>query len=229
MRIGEVAEQTGLNISNIRFYERKGLLTPGRQEESKYRDYTEADVLKVKQILLYRKMGIPVETIYLLLKEQAELGEVLRRQKEELKAQVENLQGAMELCDLVLAEPPVAPEKLDAYLNYIHQEETKGKQFAEVEELLEDMVDYTRTSVLNLNPMLTGLLVQTWGGRLISLGLLVAMIALPVLHLVSVFWGKATLSPVLLSVYGTALILYGMGFFFFRKARRGERKEKKEE
>ena len=25
MRIGEIAQQTGLNVSNIRFYERKGL------------------------------------------------------------------------------------------------------------------------------------------------------------------------------------------------------------
>ena len=31
MRIGEIAERTGLNISNVRFYERKGLLTPERE------------------------------------------------------------------------------------------------------------------------------------------------------------------------------------------------------
>lgn len=32
MRISEVAARTGLNISNVRFYERKGLLTPDREE-----------------------------------------------------------------------------------------------------------------------------------------------------------------------------------------------------
>ena len=31
MRIGEVAEQTGLSISNIRFYEKKGLIKPDRE------------------------------------------------------------------------------------------------------------------------------------------------------------------------------------------------------
>ena len=41
MRIGEIAERTGLNISNVRFYERKGLLTPERETGSKYRDYSE--------------------------------------------------------------------------------------------------------------------------------------------------------------------------------------------
>lgn len=46
MRIGEIAKRTGLNISNIRFYERKGLLAPKREQDSQYRDYTEEDVLQ---------------------------------------------------------------------------------------------------------------------------------------------------------------------------------------
>ena len=39
MKIGEAAKETGLSISNIRFYERKGLLCPRRKEESQYREY----------------------------------------------------------------------------------------------------------------------------------------------------------------------------------------------
>ena len=81
MRIGEIAKRTGLNISNIRFYERKGLLTPKREQDSQYRDYTEEDVLQVKTILLYRKMGIPIETVYLLLHGQEEMKVMLFRQK----------------------------------------------------------------------------------------------------------------------------------------------------
>lgn len=66
MKIGEVANETGLSISNIRFYEKKGLLVPSRNEESGYRDYTAEDVNRLKTILLYRKMGLPIETIYLV-------------------------------------------------------------------------------------------------------------------------------------------------------------------
>lgn len=61
MKIGEVAEQTGLSISNIRFYEKKGLIEPKRNEQSKYRDYAEEDVKRLKQIILYRKMDMPLE------------------------------------------------------------------------------------------------------------------------------------------------------------------------
>ena len=62
MKISEAAKLTGLNVSSIRFYERKGLLMPQREDGSKYRDYTDEDVQRIRQILLYRKMGISVET-----------------------------------------------------------------------------------------------------------------------------------------------------------------------
>ena len=48
MKIGEVANETGLSISNIRFYEKKGLLSPSRKEESGYRDYTKDDIKRLK-------------------------------------------------------------------------------------------------------------------------------------------------------------------------------------
>lgn len=67
MKIGEVAKQTGLNVSNIRFYERKGLLEPAREGDGNYREYSDADVFCLKCILLYRKMGLSIDTIYLLL------------------------------------------------------------------------------------------------------------------------------------------------------------------
>ena len=44
MRISEVSKLTGLSVSNIRFYGKKGLLAPVREEDSKYRDYSEENV-----------------------------------------------------------------------------------------------------------------------------------------------------------------------------------------
>lgn len=44
MKIGQAAQLTGLTISNIRFYERKGLLEPERKDQSKYRNYSEQDI-----------------------------------------------------------------------------------------------------------------------------------------------------------------------------------------
>lgn len=63
MKIGQAAQLTGLTISNIRFYERKGLLEPERNDQSKYRNYSEQDIRRLKQIILYRKMNMPIEKI----------------------------------------------------------------------------------------------------------------------------------------------------------------------
>ena len=147
MKISEAAKLTGMNVSSIRFYERKGLLLPERESGSKYRDYTEADVQRIKQIFLYRKIGISVETIELLLKGKANLREVLAEQKRLLEEQITELKGASELCKLVMKETEIPEnEKLEEYLNYVYQEEKKGGRFAEVRELLEDLGDYSATA-----------------------------------------------------------------------------------
>ena len=62
MKIGQAAQLTGLTISNIRFYERKGLLEPERNDQSKYRNYSEQDIRRLKQIILYRKMNMPISS-----------------------------------------------------------------------------------------------------------------------------------------------------------------------
>lgn len=67
MKIGQAAQLTGLTISNIRFYERKGLLEPERNDQSKYRNYSEQDIRRLKQIILYRKMNMPIEKIASML------------------------------------------------------------------------------------------------------------------------------------------------------------------
>ena len=40
MRIKEVEDLVGITRKNIRFYEKEGLLTPGRELENSYRDIT---------------------------------------------------------------------------------------------------------------------------------------------------------------------------------------------
>ena len=102
MRIGEISELTGLSISNIRFYEKKGLIEPAREAESKYREYTEADLLRLKQIALYRKMNLSIETISMILQEKITVEEAVTKQLEELEKQKEMLEGSIVLCQKVL-------------------------------------------------------------------------------------------------------------------------------
>lgn len=60
MKIKDVEEQLDITKSNIRFYEKEGLITPNRTENG-YRDYSEEDVRRLKEIVILRKLGIPVQ------------------------------------------------------------------------------------------------------------------------------------------------------------------------
>lgn len=62
MRIGELARRTGVNHRLLRYYEEQNLLTPARHE-SRYRDYTEADVLRVAHIRNLLAAGLSTKTI----------------------------------------------------------------------------------------------------------------------------------------------------------------------
>ncbi|MDY5846459.1 MAG: MerR family transcriptional regulator [Bariatricus sp.] len=222
MRIGEIARRTGLNISNIRFYERKGLLCPDREDDSKYRDYTEEDVLRVKEILLYRKMGISIETIYLLINRQANQRDVLLRQQRILQDEIRNLKSSAELCQMLLRDGGLEMngDQMDQYLDYVYQEEEKGVRFAEVEELLDDITEFTREGVFCWSPVRIWLYGKSWVSAGFSLFFWALIMMVPVSHLINVYLKRTSLSIPLLLMYGSILVIYYLGFRKFRKSKR---------
>ena len=143
MKIGEVASETGLSISNIRFYEKKGLLAPSRKEESGYRDYTAEDVNRLKTILLYRKMGLPIETIYLVFQGSVSLKVALERQTQELVKQKDEITASLELCQKALKDTDLEKINVDTYLDFVVSEEEKGNHFVEIQEIIDDFTEYT--------------------------------------------------------------------------------------
>lgn len=219
MKISEAAKLTGLNVSSIRFYERKGLLLPERESGSKYRDYTEADVQRIKQIFLYRKIGISVETIELLLKGKANLREVLAEQKRLLEEQITELKGASELCKLVMKETEIPEnEKLEEYLNYVYQEEKKGGRFAEVRELLEDLGDYSATAgVWGISFM--GMGMRKWLVGAGAVGVLLFMIVIFGIRVWDAIQNMNAPSIGAAVIWGMLAVAYGTGFLNYLKSR----------
>lgn len=141
MKIGEAAKETGLSISNIRFYEKKGLLEPSRDQESKYRNYTEEDILRLKKIIIFRKMDLSVEQIAAMLRGKTDVKEVLKNQEQELLNKIREMEGALELCRILEKEEVPLDIEPEQYLDYIAQEEKKGKKFSKAEELLDGMLE----------------------------------------------------------------------------------------
>ena len=229
MRISEAAKITGLSVSNIRFYEKKGLLAPVREEESKYRDYAKEDIAQLKRIILYRKMNIPVETIYLLQKGEASLEGVLKRQEEELTAQREMLEGSIELCRKILAAGDWQSLDVDYYLNYVHSEEEYGKRFAQVDEFLEDWSEFSKLSEgmyqLMGSRRLAGLTASRRAVRGISLGVLIVYFALPAVALWEQYEENGRIMPRSIVFWSVWALALGWAFWHFRKLQKRERKE----
>lgn len=72
MRIGETAAEAGVNIQTLRYYERRGLLTPATRRASGYREYGAGDVQRVRFIRRAQDLGFTLQEIADLLALQAE-------------------------------------------------------------------------------------------------------------------------------------------------------------
>lgn len=84
MRIGEVAEQTGLTPRTIRYYEEIGLLGAGRSEskpraQGKHRCYASADVERIAEIVRLRDLlGLSLDQLSQLVEAETARAEIRR-------------------------------------------------------------------------------------------------------------------------------------------------------
>lgn len=83
MKINEIAEQTGLSRRAVKYYEEKGLLHVVRDTNG-YRNYSDENLRLLKEISVYRKLGIDISDIRKLL-DKTEEG-LLKKIYEEKKA-----------------------------------------------------------------------------------------------------------------------------------------------
>ena len=84
MKINQVEELVGITKKNIRFYEAQGLLSPERDPENGYREYSLRDVEQLKRIKLLRKLDVPCEKIRQVSFGELKLSDCLQEHKQYL-------------------------------------------------------------------------------------------------------------------------------------------------
>ena len=106
MSVGEIAGKLGVSVRTLQHYDRIGLLSPSAVSEGGRRLYTDRDVVKLHQILSFKRLGFsladiqnrliplddPAEVSGLLAGQAAQVREKIARLKESL-AQIEALQS----------------------------------------------------------------------------------------------------------------------------------------
>jgi DNA-binding transcriptional MerR regulator/ABC-type Fe3+-hydroxamate transport system substrate-binding protein len=79
--IGEVAELAGVSTDTLRWYDKLGLLKPCARSEGGYRLYGRDELLRLREILIWRQLGFPLSDIQSLIDEpEHDLQEAVRRQ-----------------------------------------------------------------------------------------------------------------------------------------------------
>lgn len=132
MTIKEIEELLSISRSNIRFYEKEGLLDPKRKENN-YRDYSEQDVAILKKVLVLRKLGFTIEEIALMQKGECSFDEVIDKNIKRLEQDIASLNGALEMTRS-LSKSQVSFETIDQdrLWDDIRQSEHRGQSFTDI-------------------------------------------------------------------------------------------------
>lgn len=129
MRINELEKTLNISRANIRFYEKEGLINPSRKENG-YREYDENDVAILKKIIIYRKLGIPIQDIREIFDGTVVLNEAAGKSIGLMENEISSLNVSIELCEEI-CEKQIDDKDFDEeyYWNEINTREIKGEEF----------------------------------------------------------------------------------------------------
>ena len=133
MKINEVEALIGMTKKNIRFYEDQGLISPERDITNGYRSYNEKDIKRLEQIMLFRKLGVPIEEIRLMVSGSSTVADCMKRHLITLDRKQSNLNHAIDFCEK-LKDSEILLLDLDAHelLKEMDIMENKGTSFNDV-------------------------------------------------------------------------------------------------
>lgn len=101
LTVGEVAERFGITVRTLHHYDAIGLLNPSRRAVSGYRVYTSADLTRLSQIIVYRRLELSLDEIASLLDEGDEISHLVR-QRERVMTRLDELKDLVEAIDQAL-------------------------------------------------------------------------------------------------------------------------------
>ncbi len=114
--VGQVADLVGVTVRTLHHYDEIGLLKPSERSSAGYRLYTEADLARLQQVVVYRRLELPLDEIATLLRGDADAAAHLRRQRDVVIHRLDELHGLVSAIDRALERTmehrPATPEDL---------------------------------------------------------------------------------------------------------------------
>ena len=95
--VGQVADVFGVTVRTLHHYDEIGLLAPSERTRAGYRLYTDDDLTRLQQIVVYRRLEMPLDEIATVLNRGEDAVTHLRRQRDAVMTRLD------ELTDIVVA------------------------------------------------------------------------------------------------------------------------------
>jgi DNA-binding transcriptional MerR regulator len=128
LRIGEVAEITGVTTRTIRYYEEIGLLGGGTERaQGKHRVYTETDVERLREIVRLKELlGLSLEQLSSLLEAESARAH-LRREYHQTESPAERLRILVQLGEHIGSQLQLVRSRLSELSELATELEAKQK------------------------------------------------------------------------------------------------------
>lgn len=154
--VSQLAKLAGVSARTLRYYDEINLLSPQRLSGSGYRVYTNAEVDRLQQILLYRELEIPLDEIADILNGRGgDAAAALRAYHEQLKQKQQQLNTLLKTVEktILYMEGEIEmqdKEKFEGFKKELVQE-NEAKYGAEIRQKYGDeTVDESNRKMLNL-------------------------------------------------------------------------------
>lgn len=99
-QIGEAADNAGLSLRTIRYYEEIGLVTPSGRTEGGFRLYTDSDIDRLRLVKALKPVGMSLETLAELLEAADNVADSSDADRSEAEVQLEAVRAvALDRCD----------------------------------------------------------------------------------------------------------------------------------
>jgi DNA-binding transcriptional MerR regulator len=114
-QIKEAANMAGVSVRTLHHYDHIGLLTPTERSAAGYRLYSNADLLRLQQILIGRELGLPLEVIRQSLDDPTfDHRQALKCQKVQLQARARQTDAMLRAIDaaIVILDNEISGESM---------------------------------------------------------------------------------------------------------------------
>ena len=101
LTVGEVAQRFGITVRTLHHYDEIGLLCPSRRGASGYRLYTPADLARLSQVIVYRRLEMSLDEIASVLDDGDAVSHLVR-QRNRVMSRLDGLKDLVEAIDHAL-------------------------------------------------------------------------------------------------------------------------------